>query len=51
MQAAAQMPAWRIDPPSRCFQRQARPMNSSLPQSTAPSGAPNPLVKSSQTES
>ena len=45
------MPAWRMDPPSRCFQRQASPMNSALPASTAPSGAPSPLVKSTQTES
>ncbi len=49
MQAAAQIPPWRIEPPRRCFHRQAWPMNSLLPHSTAPSGAPSPLVKSSQT--
>jgi hypothetical protein len=48
-QAAAQIPAWRREPPSRCFQRHAWPMNASEPASTAPSGAPSPLVKSSQT--
>ena len=45
------MPAWRMAPPRRCFQRQAWPMKSREPHSTAPSGAPRPLVKSSQTES
>ena len=45
------MPAWRSEPPTRCFQRHASSMNSAEPQSTAPRGAPRPLVKSSQTES
>ena len=45
------MPPCRIDPPSRCFQRHASPMNSRDPASTAPSGAANPLVKSSHTVS
>ena len=45
------MPAWRIEPPSRCFQRQTSSMNSLLPAMTAPTGAPRPLEKSIQAES
>src|SRR4051812_32518786 len=39
VQAAAQTPAWRIEPPSRCFQRQTWSMNSREPAITAPTGA------------
>ena len=45
------MPAWRIEPPSRCFQRQTSSMNSLLPAMTAPTGAPRPFEKSIQAES
>ena len=51
MQAAAQMPAWRIEPPSRCFQRQTSSMNSREPAITPPIGAPRPFEKSIQAES
>ena len=51
MQAAAQMPDWRIEPPRRCFQRQISSMKSRVPASTAPIGAPRPLEKSIQAES
>ena len=33
---AAHMPAWRIEPPSRCFHRHASSMNAAEPHSTAP---------------
>ena len=45
------MPAWRIEPPSRCFQRQTSSMKSREPAITAPTGAPSPLEKSIQAES
>ena len=45
------MPAWRIEPPSRCFQRQTSSMKSREPAMTAPTGAPSPLEKSIQAES
>ena len=51
MQAAAQMPAWRIEPPRRCFQRQTSSMKSREPAMTAPIGAPSPFEKSIQAES
>ena len=46
-QPAASTPAWRIAPPSICFQRQASSISSREPQSTAPTGAPSPFEKSS----
>ncbi len=45
------MPAWRIEPPRRCFQRQISSMKSREPAITAPIGAPSPLEKSIQAES
>jgi hypothetical protein len=51
MQAAAQTPACRIEPPSRCFQRQTSSMKSREPAMTPPIGAPRPLEKSIQAES
>src|SRR3546814_319652 len=42
------MPAWRMAPPKRCFRSQACSMTSAGPASTAPVGAPSPLVKSTQ---
>ena len=45
------MPACRMEPPSRCFQRQTSSMNSREPAIAAPTGAPNPLEKSIQAES
>ncbi len=45
------MPDWRIEPPSRCFQRQTSSMKSREPAITAPIGAPSPLEKSSHAES
>ena len=49
MPAAAMMPACRIAPPKRCLKTQASSMNAREPASTAPTGAPRPLVRSSQT--
>ncbi len=49
MPAAAMMPAWRIEPPKRCLKTQASSMNPREPASTAPTGAPRPFVRSSQT--
>ncbi len=45
------MPAWRIEPPRRCFQRQTSSMKSREPAITAPTGAPSPFEKSIQAES
>ena len=45
------MPAWRIEPPRRCFQRQTSSMKSREPAMTAPIGAPSPFEKSIQAES
>jgi len=39
------MPAWRIDPPRRCFQRQTSSMKSLVPAMTPPIGAPRPFEK------
>src|SRR5205085_1978481 len=50
-QAAARIPDWRSAPPSICFQRHASSMSSPDPASTAPTGAPRPLVKSIQAAS
>src|SRR4051794_6521785 len=44
--AAATMPAWRIAPPSICFQRHASAISSAEPARHAPTGAPRPFVKS-----
>ena len=45
------MPACRIEPPSRCFQRQTSSMKARVPAITPPIGAPSPLEKSIQAES
>ena len=45
------MPACRIEPPSRCFQRQTSSMKSREPAIAPPIGAPRPLEKSIQAES
>ena len=45
------MPDWRIEPPSRCFQRQTSSMKSREPAIAAPTGAPSPLEKSIHAES
>ena len=45
------IPACRIAPPKRCLKTHASSMNARDPASTAPTGAPSPLVRSSQTES
>ena len=51
MQAAAMIPAWRMAPPICCLTRQASCTKALEPASTAPTGAPRPLEKSSQSES
>ena len=51
MQAAAQTPACRIEPPSRCFQRHTSSMKAREPAMTPPIGAPSPFEKSIQAES
>ena len=48
VQTPAAMPDWRKAPPSMCFQRQASVMSPREPASTAPAGAPRPLLKSIQ---
>ncbi len=45
------MPACRIEPPRRCFQRQTSSMKSREPAITPPIGAPSPFEKSIQAES
>src|SRR5438309_8044592 len=45
------MPACRIDPPSRCFQRHTSSMKAREPAMTPPIGAPRPFEKSIQAES
>ena len=45
------MPACRIDPPRRCFQRQTSSMKAREPAITPPIGAPRPFEKSIQAES
>ncbi len=51
MPPAAMTPDWRMAPPRRCFHCQARSMKSAGPARTPPTGAPRPLLRSSQTES
>ena len=49
--AAASSPAWRIPPPMALRMWRARVANSALPTSTAPIGAPRPLLRQIVTES